>query len=137
MSFPNKTELIKYRLSKAEESYKDACLLAENKRWNLCINRLYYSCFYAVNALLLYADINAISHTGNKTQFSNHFIKNGILAVEYGKLFADLFNKRQKGDYSDFFDFDEATTQPYLTPVRHFINEITKMISNDSSQNVN
>ena len=45
--------LIHYRLERAQESLDDARLLAEANRWNACVNRLYYSCFYAVSALLV------------------------------------------------------------------------------------
>jgi uncharacterized protein (UPF0332 family) len=48
-----KREYIKYRLEKSDESLNDAKLLAQNQRWNACVNRLYYACFYAVMALLL------------------------------------------------------------------------------------
>lgn len=55
-----KLDYIEYRLSKALEALQDAKLLAGNNRWNACINRLYYSCYYAVSALLL----NANNDTG-------------------------------------------------------------------------
>ena len=40
--------LIHYRLERAQESLDEARLLADAGRWNTCVNRLYYSCFYAV-----------------------------------------------------------------------------------------
>ena len=45
--------LIHYRLERAQESLDEAHLLADAGRWNACVNRLYYSCFYAVSALLV------------------------------------------------------------------------------------
>ncbi|TAL67661.1 MAG: HEPN domain-containing protein [Bacteroidetes bacterium] len=49
----DKIELIKYRLSKSEDTYNDALYLAEGKKWNAATNRLYYSVYYTVHALLL------------------------------------------------------------------------------------
>ena len=46
-------EYIKYRFNRAEESFDEALIMIENKRWNTAINRLYYACYYAVIALLL------------------------------------------------------------------------------------
>jgi len=46
----NNKELIQYRISKAKDTYDDAKLLFENKKWNSAINRLYYSSYYAVMA---------------------------------------------------------------------------------------
>lgn len=52
-----KNDLIIYRLQRANETYEDAQILAENGRWNSSINRLYYSAYYALMALLLDADL--------------------------------------------------------------------------------
>jgi uncharacterized protein (UPF0332 family) len=53
MTIENKDEYIKYRFQRALESYEEALILAENNKWNTVVNRLYYSCFYAVISLLL------------------------------------------------------------------------------------
>ena len=74
----NKEDYIKYRLKRAEDSYEDAIILANNNRWNTVVNRLYYSCFYAVIALLLNKNIETSSHDGSRSQFSLHFIKKHI-----------------------------------------------------------
>ena len=47
-------DLIIYRKKKAQETLEDAIILAESKRWNACVNRLYYACFYAISSLLLF-----------------------------------------------------------------------------------
>ena len=56
--------LIHYRLDRAQESLDDARLLAEAERWNACVNRLYYSCFYAVSALLVRDGLSSSRHMG-------------------------------------------------------------------------
>jgi uncharacterized protein (UPF0332 family) len=43
-------DLIQYRLERAQECLDDARLLADAESWNTCVNRLDYSCFYAVSA---------------------------------------------------------------------------------------
>lgn len=53
MTISNQDKYIKYRFRRAEESFDDAVIMIENKKWNSAVNRLYYSCFYAVIALLL------------------------------------------------------------------------------------
>ena len=85
-------DYINYRLDKAQESLDDAKLLADNDSWNGCINRLYYTCFYAVSALLLQRKIDAKTHTGQKTQFGLNFVKTGLVSIEQGKLYADLID---------------------------------------------
>jgi uncharacterized protein (UPF0332 family) len=44
----HKGNYINFRIKRAEESYHDAKYLIEKGSWNAAINRLYYSCFYAV-----------------------------------------------------------------------------------------
>ncbi len=124
----SKKEYINYRLEKAEETYNASKLLADNALWSSSINRLYYACFYAVNALLYKINIKAQTHTGIKNQFSLHFIKTNKIDKKYGKLYSNLFNWRQKGDYSDFFDFDEETVKNLINPVQEFIDIIKQII---------
>ena len=95
-------ELVKYRFSRAKETYDEAILLASGDHWNAVANRLYYSCFYLVNALLIQNDLSFNSHNGVKTEFHKSFIKTGIIPIEFGKLYSRLFNLRQEGDYADF-----------------------------------
>ena len=129
MTIENRDEYIAYRFKRAEESFEDALILLENKKWNTTINRLYYCCFYAVIALLLKNDIETHSHNGVRTKFSNEFIKTGKIDKKYGKLFSKLFDYRQKGDYGDLFDFDESLVLPLVDQVKDFVSEIKKSLA--------
>src|ERR1035437_4820064 len=130
MKIENKDEYIKYRFQRAEGSLEDALILIENKKWNTAINRLYYSCFYAVIVLLLKNNIETRTHDGARTKFSNEFIQTGALDKKYGKLFSKLFDYRQKGDYGDLFDFDDKIVLPLVNQVKDFLTEIKKLINN-------
>ncbi len=126
MTIENRDDYIKYRFNRSKESFEEALILANNNKWNTVINRLYYSCFYSVIALLLKNNIEAQTHDGVRTQFGLHFIKTDIIAKEKGKLFSKLFDYRQKGDYGDLYDFDEEFTLPLIDEVKLFIDEIEK-----------
>ncbi len=126
MTINNREDYIRYRLQRAEESYNDALILADNNRWNTVINRLYYACFYAVIALLLKNDIETQTHDGSRTQFGLKFIKPGLINIKFGKLYSKLFDLRQKGDYGDLFDYDKETVLPLIGSVNEFIDEIKK-----------
>lgn len=112
----------RYRLEKSEEALEAAELLIENEKWNSAINRLYYASFYAVAGLLVKSKIdNTKSHSGVKNQFFLNFIKTQRIDIELGKLYGDLFDWRQRGDYGDFFDFEEKDVKPLLGSVRKLI----------------
>ncbi len=124
-----KGDLVKYRLERAKETLEDAQLLIESKRWNSAINRLYYSAFYTVIALLLNENFKTTTHNGVKSIFSEQFIKKNIISQEFGKKYSQLFTWRQKGDYADLFDFTEEKVLPYYDFVKRFILDIEKIIT--------
>ena len=126
MTINNHSDYINYRLQRAEESYSDAIILAEKERWNSVINRLYYSCFYAVIALLLKNDIETQTHDGSRTQFGLKFIKTGLIDKKFGKTYSKLFDMRQKGDYGDLYDYDKETVLPLIDLTKAFLEEIKK-----------
>ena len=128
MTIENREDYIKYRFNRAKESFEEALLLSENQKWNTAISRLYYSCFYAVIALLLKHNINTQTHEGARTQFGLHFIKTNKIDKSFGRLFAKIFDYRQKGDYGDLFDYDEEIVIPLIEQVKAFIDEIEKHI---------
>ncbi len=116
-----KNDLIKYRIARAKDTYDDALILAEKAKWNSIINRLYYSAYYALMALLLNSDLKPTTHNGAKSNFSEYFIKTKKIDAKYGKMYSQLFTWRQKGDYDDLFDFNENNVTPYFEPVNKFI----------------
>lgn len=125
----HKNDYIHYRLEKAEETIKAANVLLEKEMWNSAVNRFYYACFYAVTALLVKAEIETKSHSGVKTQFFLNYVKQGKISMENGRLYADLFDWRQKGDYGDFFDFSESDAKPLAMLCRNFIDAIKQEIN--------
>jgi uncharacterized protein (UPF0332 family) len=124
-----KKDLINYRLLRAKDTFEDAEILAERNRWNSTINRLYYSAYYAVMALLLDSDLNPTTHNGAKSNFSEHFILTKKIPKEFGKIYSQLFTWRQKGDYDDMFDFDKDKVMPYFKPVSDLIHLIERTIN--------
>jgi uncharacterized protein (UPF0332 family) len=107
MNEQERLELVKYRITKANDALREVKLLIENELWNTVVNRLYYACYYAVTALLIKNEINAQTHAGVRQMFGLHFIKTGIFIKDSGKFYSDIFDMRQTGDYDDFVDFDK------------------------------
>ncbi len=123
-----KKDLIKYRLLRARDTFEDAQILSERNKWNSAINRLYYSAYYAVMALLLDSDLNPTTHNGAKSNFSEYFILTNKVPKELGKMYSQLFTWRQKGDYDDMFDFDKEKVLPYFKPVNDLIELIEVLV---------
>jgi len=132
MTLSEKDEYVKYRMASARQSYEAAKVLASEGFWNSAVNRLYYSAFYAINALLVLNDIQSKSHSGTKSQFSLHFIKTGKFDKKFGLLFSELFDWRQKGDYDNIFDYDMESVEPLFEPVLELID----IIDDEIRQNI-
>lgn len=122
-------DYINYRLSRADSTLNDAKILAINNSWNSCVNRLYYSTFYAVTALLISKGFEAKTHNGVKTIFFKEFIATGLIDKEFGTLYSDLIDWRSEGDYADFTDYDSETVTPMIDKVESFLEIIKNNIT--------
>lgn len=102
--------------------------------YNAAVNRLYHACFYAAIGLLVSKGFNATTHSCVKTILSKEFIRTGLLAIEHGVTFGDLFSKRHTGDYDDYA-FCDASTIDYLSPkAQAFIDAVETIINHDISE---
>ena len=126
----NRNVLVTLRLEKAKEALTEAKGNFELGFWRVVANRLYYACFYTVNALLIKNGITAHTHSGIINQLGLHFVKKGIINEEQSKLYSRLFGLRQTGDYSDRISIKEEDVRPLLEPVEKFIEEISKQLKN-------
>ena len=120
-----------YRLHKAMETIIEVEKHIENGFWNTAINRMYYACFYAVGALLARNGIETSSHSGTRLQFGQMFVKKGLIDRNLAKFYSDLFEKRNKGDYNDFFDYDKETVERLFPRAKDFIDSIDSFIKNN------
>ncbi len=128
MKDDNLDELIKYRLKRASEALEEAKLIGKINHWNTCANRLYYAVFYAVSALLIKENFSASKHSGVKSLFNRYFVKTNKIQKDFGKLYNELYNLRQEGDYLDFVTFDKETVSPLIPKTELFIDEINKLL---------
>lgn len=129
----NKEDYIKYRTNKARQTLLEVKVLLDNQFWNTAISRMYYACFYMVGALLIKNGIKAQSHSGCIQQFGKHFVLTGKTDKQSAKIYFDLFEKRQKGDYNDLFDFDMQTATGLYLPALDFIEKIEILLTADNS----
>lgn len=126
--------LIHYRLCRAQESLDDARLLAEANRWNACVNRLYYSCFYAVSALLVRDGLSSSRHTGVRSLLNRHYVRTGKVPRDLARVYNDLFERRQEGNYADFVRFQADQVRPWILQTEMFIAYIKALLSKDDPQ---
>ena len=128
LSPENRRDIVRYRLERAEDSIKEAKYTYDASMYNLATNRLYYGCYYAASAMLIYDGIEASTHSGVKTQFSKMYILTDVFPRELGTILNVLFNLRHSTDYEDFINSDAATVEMYLPLVEKFVQSIRNRI---------
>ena len=121
-------ELVSYRLQRARETLADAHILADAGRWNPCVNRLYYACFYAVSALLIREGLSSTKHAGLRSLFNRHFVKTNKVPKDKARIFNDLFERRQEGDYVDFVTFEKSQVSIWLPEAEEFVQTLSDLI---------
>ena len=128
MNHEEKLALINYRLDRARESLKAAHLMFENALYIPAINRIYYSMFYAVQALLILRESTFSKHGQVKGFFNREFVKTGIFPKEFGRLFNAAFEYRQKFDYVDLITPESGLISEYLAKAEIFIDKLSGFI---------
>jgi uncharacterized protein (UPF0332 family) len=129
LSDEHRMAVVKYRLERAIKTLEEAKYMRKGNFFNAAVNRLYYACYYAVTALLLARNIEANTHSGVKTMLSFHFVRTGLLSLEDGATFSNLFDKRHSSDYDDFTYCDAALVDYLIPRSEDFINAIEKLIN--------
>ena len=128
MSRDEQKTLINYRLERAHESIKAAELMQENSMYIPAMNRIYYSMFYAVQALLILKKSSFSKHGQVKEFFNKEFIKTGVFPKEVGRLFNTVFEYRQKFDYVDLIIPSKELISDYVAKAKYFIETLSAYI---------
>lgn len=126
--------VISLEIAKAFTTQEEVDLLAEKGYWNAAANRLYYSVFHAVSALLIHDGIRIKSHKGAGVMLNQHYIQTNKISPELGKLYRRLELMREESDYNCFYNTSPEELKKELEPARELIKTITKMVSAEVNQ---
>lgn len=122
-------DIVAYRLRKANQLLHDVDVLIENELWNSTINRMYYACFHAVSALLIKNGIQVKTHMGVRQAFGLHFVKTGLISLEFGRVFSRIYDKRQSSDYDDFIEFTKEEIEKLYPQIKAFVMAVEKLVN--------
>jgi uncharacterized protein (UPF0332 family) len=125
----DKCELIKYRLKEAKDTIEDVHLLISNDRLRASINRIYYGMFYSLLALGLKFDFETSKHQQLIGWFNKNFIYEGLIDAKYGKIINKALNRRTRGDYDSYVEFEKEIVAEMFEEMKDFIQEIENFIN--------
>jgi uncharacterized protein len=118
-------ELSRYRLKQAEETLDEAkYLLSGNKSPRSIINRLYYTMFYSILALLIFEPYASSKHSGVLSYFNRRFIKDGTFPESMGRAINKAFELRQRGDYREYVELTIEQVEPFIGYAEDFIKKM-------------
>lgn len=120
--------IVIYRIQKAHNCLVEVEDIRPLNHWNIIANRLYYACYYMASALLIKNGYYSHTHKGVIHLLGLHYIANGPLSKEKGRLFSKLFEMRQSGDYDDLYDLTADDVERYIEPTREFLDSLEELI---------
>lgn len=99
-----------------------------SESWNTAADRLYFTVFYAVNALFAKDGHTTKTNHGVKVLFKEHYVDNNIIDKGMLTLFAQIETLRDKADCEVFFQANKSEILNYRSKVDGFIATIKKML---------
>ncbi len=121
--------LIQHRLEEAQQTVADVELLINNERFRSAVNRIYYGMFYALLALATAHKVDTSKHIRLIGWFNKDFVKEGKIDSKFGKIINKAFNKRSKGDYDSFVEFEKPDVSEMFEEMKAFITEIKRILN--------
>jgi uncharacterized protein (UPF0332 family) len=125
----DRLDLIQYRLDEAKDTLTDVELLLSNDRLRAAINRIYYGMFYTLLALGLKYRFETSKHLQLLGWFNKNFIHEGLIDSKYGKIINKAYNRRTKGDYDSYIEFDIETVREMYEEMKDFISALEGYIN--------
>ena len=120
--------VVRLQLEKAHATFSQIPILCEAGFWDNVANRLYYSLFHAVSALLINDGYNVGSHRGAVGTFGQPYVTKGIVSIDEGRHYSRLQGLREKTDYNCAYNATEKDVAPKIEPTRLLIEKIENYI---------
>jgi len=121
-------ELIKLRVAKAKLTLKGIKMLIESNYISFAMNRIYYSGFYIVSALVLLDGKSFSKHHQLIGYFNKEYLKSNIIDRKLGSILNETFERRNLIDYDDYFSITKSEVKRYYSDMKKFIKIIELLI---------
>ncbi len=88
--------------------------------------------FYAANALLVTKGLSQGKHSRVISIFRRHFIKTGLIAPEFSKIYGRLMEDRHESDYEPGLSLTREEAQLSLEDAERFVGEIERWLKQEN-----
>ena len=69
-----------------------------------------------------------------RDRLHRYYVRTGKVPRELARVYNDLFERRQEGDYADFVRFQADQVCPWIPQTEAFIAHMTALLSKDDPQ---
>lgn len=121
-------DLAMYRLSKAEDLIRGACLLYNADQWASANNRAYYSLFHAMRAVLALRQMDFKKHTAVISTFHKDYINTGAFDKKFATVITNASIIRNHSDYDDFYICSQEETYDLISDVQGFLGAVKEYL---------
>jgi len=122
------TEEVKKLIEKAEHALEVAEKLKSDGYLADAASKIYYSMFYAAQALLKSEGIDVVKHSAVESALGYRFVKSGKISPKYHRMLIDARKIREIADY----DIEEEIVEPVaslkIEEGKAFLSEIEGLL---------
>lgn len=116
------SEYVTEELQEARDVISDAAVLRDGGTDKAVINRLYYACFHAAQAVLYAKGFEPGSHRGVISLFGQEVVLEGEASGADGRFLNELHDYREQADYDH--DPIEANVDDLFERTEEFVADI-------------
>ena len=69
-----------------------------------------------------------------RSLLNRHYVRTGMVPRDLARVYNDLFERRQEGDYADFVRFQADQVSPWILQTEAFIAPMKALLSKDNPQ---
>jgi hypothetical protein len=121
-------DYLKERVSRAREDIEDARKGLDGGSYRLALNRAYYAVFHLATATLALLGQERHRHSGVESAFHEYLIKPGLIEPEYGRIYGEARQWRERADYRFGVVFDEKTVREILNGAERLIARLERFL---------
>lgn len=128
MELPEKKALSTVRFEHAQECFDAAQNLVAAGQYKSAANRLYYSVFHAMRAVLAFDGIDMKHHSGIISEFRKRYIKTDVFDKSLSNTISMAYDMRTGSDYDDHYIIVKSEVEDLISDVDFFLRQVKLFI---------
>jgi len=121
-------DYLRERASRAYEDIADARRALDGGSYRLALNRAYYAVFHLATATLALLGQERHRHSGVESAFHEYLVKPGLIEPEYGRIYGEAREWRERADYRFGVVFDKKIAQRIVNEAEQLLARLEQFL---------